>query len=349
MATAAIVAPNVRDLDTLGDQLTAWLRDRLPQAADLRVTDLDYPRGAGMSHETILFDAHWTEAGKARVQGYVVRIKPTSHLVFPNDLYFEQYKLMKALHEDGQVRVARPMWMEEDPAILGAPFFVMEKKTGRVPVSMPSYGKVGWVVDATPAQRATMWESGVRQLATIQKVPRGNLTFLQGPEGARDGLEQEWDKYRRFVAWVQRDRRWPVLDAGLERLRANWPTNRPAGLVWGDARFGNMMFDDNFEVTAVMDWEQPSLGGALHDLAWWITLSAMHHHATPDRPHLEGMGTREDTIALWHDVSGIPVDDFEWYEDFTALKLSCLSVSTSSLGKSPLPDEAWLAKRLKVA
>lgn len=31
-----------------------------------------------------------------------------------------------------------------------------------------------------------------------------------------------------------------------------------------------MMFDKNFEVSAVVDWEQPSLGGALNDLAWWI-------------------------------------------------------------------------------
>jgi len=75
------------------------------------------------------------------------------------------------------------------------------------------------------------------------------------------------NKYRRFVAWVEEEREGPVLRAALARLRERWPANQPAGLVWGDARLGNIMFDDNFEAVAVMDWEQPSLGGALHDLA----------------------------------------------------------------------------------
>jgi aminoglycoside phosphotransferase (APT) family kinase protein len=112
---------------------------------------------------------------------------------------------------------------------------------------------------------------------------------------------------------------------------------------------GNMMFDDKFEVVAVMDWEQPSLGGALHDLAWWLVLSDMRHGAAPGRPHLDGMGTREETIALWGEVTGISTADIEWYEDFTALKLSCLGIRTARLKGAPPPDEAWLARRLKVA
>jgi aminoglycoside phosphotransferase (APT) family kinase protein len=349
MSTAAIVAPHVRDLDPLARSLEAWLADRLPGATDIAVTHLDYPRGAGMSHETILFDAAWSEGGARRTQGYVVRIKPTAHLVFPDDLFVEQYKLMRAVHDHGAVRVARPMWLEEDPSLLGAPFFIMEKKTGRVPVSMPSYGKTGWVYDATPDQRRRLWESGVRQLAAIQSVPREGLGFLKDALGPEEGLAHEWDKYRRFIAWVEEDRPWPVLRAGMDRLAAMWPKNQPAGLVWGDARLGNMMFDADFQVVAVMDWEQPSLGGALHDLAWWITLSELHHAANAERGWLEGMGTREETIALWHEVTGIPTDDIAWYEDFVRLKMSCCSIRTAGSNGMTMPDEAWLAKRLKVA
>lgn len=194
-----------------------------------------------------------------------------------------------------------------------------------------------------------MWESGVRQLAAIQSVPLASVQFLHGPEGARDGLAQEWNKYVRFVARVTQDRPIPVLQAGLDRLRSLWPANRPPGIVWGDARLGNMMFDDNFEVLAVMDWEQPSLGGALHDLAWWLYLSNFMHGATADRPHLEGMGTREETIARWTELTGIATADLEWYEDFTALKLSCTGARISILKGTPSYDEAWLARRLKVA
>jgi aminoglycoside phosphotransferase (APT) family kinase protein len=352
MASAGvIVAPETRDLDTLSDQLSGWLATHIDGASDVRVDSLDYPKGAGQSHETILFDAAWRAEGTEHRQGLVIRIKPIKHRVYVDDLFDEQYHLMRALHEDGRVRVAKTFWIEQDPAILGAPFFVMEKKSGRVPVSVPPYGSAGWVADATPAQRAKLWESGVRQLAAIQAVPREGLGFLRGATpGAEEGLAQEIDKYRRFIAWGAQDRpdHRRVLDAGLDRLEHVLPANRPAGLVWGDARLGNMMFDAVFEVTAVMDWEQPSLGGALHDLAWWLVLSELHHKATDARPWLEGMGSREETIALWHDVTGIATDDIEWYEEFTQLKMACCSLQTASLGRYPLATPATMATRLKV-
>ncbi|CAN7260220.1 phosphotransferase family protein [Phenylobacterium sp. LjRoot225] len=342
-----IVAPETRDLDGLAVQLAAWLSRRIPGSDDVRVENLAYPHGAGRSHETILFDARWSIDGRPQTQSCVVRIKPMRHTVFPDDLFEQQYRVMQVMHEQGRVRVARPLWFEHDASLLGAPFFVMERVRGRVAVSVPPYAKEGWVAEATPAQRARMWENGVRQLAAVQSTPLDSVQFLRGPKGAEEGLAQEWDKYVRFVAWVSRDRPWPVLEKGLERLRANWPSNQPPGLVWGDARLGNMMFDDNFEVVAVMDWEQPSLGGALHDLAWWLVLSETMHGAASGRP-LEGMGTREETIALWRELTGISAADVEWYEDFTHLKMSCTGVRLAQLGKMPFPDEAWLTKRLKV-
>jgi len=343
-----IVAPEVRDLDVLGTQLATWLKARIPQGEDFHVENLAYPQGAGRSHETVLFDVTWHVNGQTKAQSCVVRIKPTRHTVFPDNLFEQQYGVMQVLHQQGRVRVARPLWFEEEASLLGAPFFVMERVRGRVPVSIPSYAEVGWVVEATPAQRAKMWESGVRQLAAIQSTPLDSVRFLQGPDSARAGLEQEWDKYVRFVAWISRDRSWPALDKALDRLRASWPANQPPGLVWGDARLGNMMFDDRFEVVAVMDWEQPSLGGALHDLAWWLVLSEARHGAAPGRPHLAGMGSRAETIALWSELTGISSADIEWYEDFTHLKMSCTGVRLAQLGKMPFPNETWLAKRLKV-
>ena len=344
-----LVAPEVRDLAPLAKQLAAWMSGKMPEASDIRVENLTYPSGAGQSHETILFDASWTEGRRRVEQGCVVRIKPSRHTVFPDTLFEQQQQVMQLLHAGGRVRVAKIFWSETDPSVLGAPFFVMEKLRGRVAVSVPPYAQSGWVAEATPAQRAKMWENGVRQLAAIQSAPLDRCGFLAGPAHAPSGLEQEWDKYVRFAAWVSEDRPWPVLQTALDRLRARWPKNQPAGLVWGDARLGNMMFDESFEVLAVMDWEQPSLGGALHDLAWWLTLAETMHGASGGRTHLEGMGTREETIALWRELTGISTDDIEWYEDFTALKISCLSIRVAALKGWPEPKEADLARRLKLA
>lgn len=343
-----IVAPAVRDLDELAKALTGWLQGKMPQAADLAVTNLAYPRGAGRSHETVLFDVAWTEGGAARRQGCVVRIKPTRYQIYPDDLFDAQYGVIRALHEDGRVKVPRPLWIEHDASILGAPFFVMEKVVGRVAVSYPPYAQSGWVAEATPEQRRRFWENGVTQLATMQRVPLEKLAFLAGPPNAPSGLEQEWDKFTRFVDWNEEIQPWPVLRDALQRLHDLWPANRPEGMVWGDARIGNMIFGEDFSVLAVVDWEQPSLGSALNDLGWWLTSAEMMHGARGDRPHLAGMGTRQETIELWEQVSGKSAEGVEWFEDFTHLKMACLSIRMSHLDGAPMPSEAELRTRLKL-
>jgi aminoglycoside phosphotransferase (APT) family kinase protein len=343
-----IVAPNTRDLEVLAKTLSAWLAKQMPAASTIRIDNLDYPRGAGMSHETILFDAHWHESGRDHTQGMVVRIKPQVFTVFPDNLFEEQYQLMKMLGDGNHVRVARVLWLEHDATILGNPFFVMEKKYGRVPVSYPPYATSGWLAAATPAQRRKVWEGAVRQLAAIQLVPISQARFLEGPAHAREGLAQEWDKYVRFVTWVQEAEPKPILQAALDRLQAQWPSNQPDGIVWGDARIGNMMFDDQFNVVAVMDWEQPSLGGALQDLAWFLTLSeTMHGRYAMQGAWLEGMGTREETIALWEEICGKSAADIEWYEDFTQLKMACTGVRIGQLRGTQMMSDEMMAKRLK--
>lgn len=345
-----IVAPSTRDLGDLSRDLERWLQSKMPGASAIRVENLNYPRGAGQSHETILFDARWGEDGRQVDQGCVVRFKPQSFIMFPDDLFYEQIEVMRIIHADGRVPVANVLWVEKDPSVLGGEFYVMEKKVGRVPVSIPPYSTSGWFFESTPEQRHTAWRSGVENLARIHTFPTEEFAFLKGPEGAEQGLAQEWDKYVRFIAWVNADGEIPLLEQARKRLEARWPGNDTAGLVWGDSRIGNMMFDENYKVIAVMDWEQPSLGGCLNDLAWWITLGEQMHGASGFAgKHLEGMGTREDTIALWESITGKSAADLEWYEDFSALKTCVMSIRMGRLrGQGPMIDEDSMRKKLKL-
>jgi aminoglycoside phosphotransferase (APT) family kinase protein len=332
---AAIVAPETRDLDELARLLAGWLAGRMPEAADLRLEDLAYPRGAGMSHETILFDAAWREGGVERRRGMVVRIKPRRVRVFLDDMFDEQFRLMRLMHDSGQVRVAEPLWFEASPVLLGAPFFVMEKKAGRVAVSYPPYSRSGWLAEeATPAQRRRMWEDAVTQLALVQRVPVADASFLLRSSVA-PGLAQEVDRWQRFVEWVDPEGEQRVLRDAYAALLDRAPANQPEGIVWGDGRLGNMMIAADYTVAAVMDWEQPSLGGALHDLGWW--LFADHNQTTAQGiAPLAGMGTREETIALWSEVSGKSAADIDWYETFACFKMDCLAISTARSRTMPV-------------
>ena len=336
-STPGIVAPSVRDLGDLARTLAQWLGSRLPDARDIRVGNLSYPLGAGMSHETILFDAAWRADGAETGQGMVVRIKPTSETVYPDDLFDVQYRVIQLMHDHGAVRVARPLWFEADATVLGAPFFVMEKVIGRVAVSYPPYSKEGWLVDTAPANRRQLWEDAVSQLACIQRVPVSQAGFLKLPGGPA-GFDQEVDRWRRYIEWVDPAGTRVLLRETFERLLAAGPVNRPEGIVWGDSRLGNMMIGPDFNVAAVMDWEQPSLGGALHDLGWW--LQSDHNQTTGQGiTPLAGMGTRAETIALWSEVSGKSADDIAWYEIFAGFKMECLGIRMMTLRNMPLRNE----------
>ena len=321
-----IVAPAQRSLADLAVTLSEWLPRQMPGASDFHISDIQYPRGAGLSHETILFDARWCRDGASESRGMVVRIKPGANKsVYLDDMFIEQYRLMKAARESGKVRVAEVFWLEEDPSLLGAPFFVMERLSGRVPVSFPPYTKAGWFFEATPAQRRIAWEDGIRQLASIQLIGVENVPFLDFGGGKLSPFQQELDRYRRLLGRITAPGPLPFHEAAFEELVRTAPANPPPGIVWGDARIGNMMFNDDYCVIAVMDWEQPSLGGALHDLGWWLyNEDVMTRSKGVER--LDGMGSPDEAKGLWSEVSGIPVTDFEWYESFAAFKGETLRI-----------------------
>ncbi|MBP6580386.1 MAG: phosphotransferase family protein [Sphingorhabdus sp.] len=329
----AIVAPNVRDLNDLAGTLVEWFTQKIDGASDVRVTNLSYPLGAGMSHETILFDAAWREDGVDIAQGMVVRIKPTNSLVYCDDMFDQQYRLIELMHANGAVRVAKPMWFEADGSILGAPFFVMEKVAGRVAVSYPPYSKSGWLVETASTDRRRLWESAVQQLAAIQTIPISDAGFLTLP-GGPDGFDQEVDRWRRFKNWVDPKGKRTLLHATFDRMLAMAPANRPDGIVWGDSRIGNMMIGADFEVVAVMDWEQPSLGGALHDLGWWLQCD-YNQTIGQGIATLAGMGSRDETIALWSEVSGKSAAAIDWFEAFASFKMECLAVRMITLRDMP--------------
>jgi len=331
------VAPAMRDFGELAGRLEVWLQGRLPGATDLRLANFEYPRGTGQSHETILFDLAWRQDGADQHRGLVVRIKPTTFTVYRDDMFIEQYRVMKAMRESGRVRIAELFWLEDDPALLGAPFFVMEKLAGRVAVSIPSYMEVGWVTELTPPERERLWRNGVAQLAAIQTVPTADVAFLDRPADG-EPIVQEWNRWRRYLEWLEARGPATYQRATFHRLEATFPANPVAGIVWGDARLGNLMIGSDLDVVAVMDWEQPGLGGALDDLGWWIFNERLKMEARGS--NLEGLGSRDEVIALWANQTGLPVDDIDWYEAFAGFRISCLFWNMLDMRGQPKPDLA---------
>ncbi len=331
--TVAPVFSKGRDLEAAAVALGRWLTGRLGSSA-VTATNFTYPQGAGTSNETILFAAHWS-GGEAEL---VVRVAPA-----PNyQMYLEpefrlQYDLLDLLHRSGSVRVPQVLWFEDDPAVLGRPFFVMRRMRGRVPVSMPVYNETGWLVDASPAQRRIVWESAMGQLAAIHLVPADEVGFADRPERGRTGAEQQLTYWTRFASWATEGAVPDTVLTILDWLTSNVPTDEPPGLSWGDARMGNMMFGPDYRVLGVMDWEQASLAGGLADLGWWLFFDEIHSVEAGLR-RLDGLGTRQETIELWQELTGRRVKNLLWHEVFAGCKTTLFSLR--SLHILNVPAEA---------
>jgi aminoglycoside phosphotransferase (APT) family kinase protein len=314
---------STRDLTATARILERWLQARLPAATAVSVHDLSWPQGAGMSNETILLRAHWREHRVERNHGLVVRVAPSVVQFFKDANLRQQFDLLRALHDGAHVKVAEPLWFEEDSSVLGLPFYVMRRLEGRVPVSFPPYNQAGFLFDAAPAERARLWRSAMEELGRIAVTPPAAVAgVLARPERGPSGFDQHVNYWREAREWAASDRA-PSLLAAEAWFAKHRPTHAPAGLTWGDARIGNMMFGADFRLTGVMDWEQATLGGPMFDLGWWLSFDKLHS-TTLGLKRLAGLGTRQQTLDLWQERTGLGIADLEWYEAFAGYTLAVI-------------------------
>jgi aminoglycoside phosphotransferase (APT) family kinase protein len=316
--------PDLRDPGLTCSLLQGWLRDRLPRARDLIVSGLRTPSGSGFSGETLLFDAEWTERGVRRQESLVARVAPTAYRLFPEPRFEDQCRVMRILSRETDLPLPAVRWFEAGTDPLGAPFVVMDQVAGQVPGDMPTYHQEGWVVEASPADRARMWWGALDVLARIHRldVDALGVRFVDRPELGRTGLDQHLGYYERFLAWAGAGEL-PDARAALDWLRANQPDEtEPPCLLWGDARIGNVIFRD-FEPRAVLDWEMVTLGQPEMDLAWFLYFDRQtsEGYATA---RLAGFPSREETVARYERLLGRPMRDLAYHEVFAALRLAVI-------------------------
>ena len=130
-----------RDATTLPQALADWLAGLLPAGADPVVTLHSGVDANGMSSETLVLDAEWSEAGTRRRGEYVARVAPSAAdlPVFRRYDLRQQYEAMRLIGELTDVPVPRVGWFEETGTVLGTPFFLMDRIEGVVPPDVLPY------------------------------------------------------------------------------------------------------------------------------------------------------------------------------------------------------------------
>jgi aminoglycoside phosphotransferase (APT) family kinase protein len=321
------ITTSTRDPGAMRDQFQAWLRATLPEGNDAEVVDLTSPESNGMSSETLLVTARWTEDGTTVERRLVARVEPpaTDYPVFTTYDMDMQYRVMRLVSEHTDVPIPRTHWYEPDPAVLGGSFFVMDRIDGVVPPDVLPYTfGDNWVFDGTEEARRTIQDSAVRAVAGIHSIRADahDLSFLEFDQPGATSLERSLNQWKAYHEWVVKDTPSPLLDACFVWLTENLPTDAsPDAVSWGDGRIGNMMFRDN-EVVAVLDWEMAAVAPPEVDLGWMCYLHLFFQDLAVQlgAPGLPDMFRPVDVAATYAEAAGHAVGDLRWHIAYAAMR-----------------------------
>lgn len=309
------------DLTELGTRLHTWLLGQIPGVLEVEIGDLTAPKGTGGSNVTLLGSLTWKDERGAHAEQVVIRLSvnaESSGSVATAD-NAAQRQILSVLHDGSSVPVPEVLWYSDDSQPLGGPFWVMRRVEGVVPSDWPPYNTAGFLHDAPVTKRRRLWLSAVSTMAAINRTAHLERFDLLGSPA--DALERQ-------LRWWESLAESSTLPGGPiaevtrlgEHLRKTIPQDGAAGLSWGDARLGNMIFDD-FQVEAVLDWEMASLGGGELDLAWWLILDWWDGEGR-GYARLEGLGDRAETISLWESLTGRQARNLPWHDAFAAYRLA---------------------------
>ena len=224
----------------------------------------------------------------------VLRKKPAGELLPSAHAIDREFRVMTALRGSA-VPVPDCLFYEEDTAVIGTSFYVMERLQGRV---FPGYDTPG----VTPAERGAMYRDMAETMAKLHALDWQAL----GLEGFGRPGSYIARQIARWTRQYELSKTEPVAE--IEHLIEWLPRHIPEGeittLCHGDFRLGNLMFHPTEpRVIAVLDWELSTLGDPLADVAF----NAMAWRSRPEEYggllglDLDALGipSEEDYIATY--------------------------------------------------
>lgn len=213
--------------------------------------------------------------------------------------------------------VPKPYIFCDDESVIGAPFYVMERKKG---VVLDDGFPPG--VEVTEELCRKISYAVVDTLAQLHQVDyrEAGLSQFGRPEGFME---------RQVKGWIARyDRVKTDEIPGVEQI-ARWlldhiPTARETTIVHNDYKLNNMLLSFDFEsVVCVLDWEMATIGDPLYDLGvtlgYWTLAddSDLLKEGLPTVTTTRGFISREEFIERYARKTGREVVNMHFYLTFS--------------------------------
>ncbi len=309
-------ATRVRDGEEIDVQAVgAYLRTQIPDLSK-EIEINQFP--SGFSNLT-----YQIRAGDREM---VLRRPPIGAKVDKGHDMEREFNVLTALHPVFP-RCPRPLAYCDDGAVIGAPFFVMEKLSGIILRKDLPQG-----LEFSREQARTICENLTDTLVEIHSIDMDatGLAAMGKPEGyvkrQVDGWSGRYTKARTQDA--------PDCEALMAWLADKMPadTDSPV-MVHNDYKMDNLVLDPDRpeNITGILDWEMATYGDPLMDLgnslAYWVEaddpqeMQMMRTMPT----HLPGALTRREIIDRYGERTGRDVADFDYYYCFGLFRLAVIA------------------------
>ncbi len=272
----------------------------------------------GASREIWSFDCTTVEndrAGTTRSRGMVLRRDPGAHRIDTSRR--NEFAVLRAAFEE-HVPVPEVFWLSEDPVVLGAPFFVMERVEGETLARrLLRDEKFAKGREVMPAQLAEIL-AGIHRIDAVKH----HFDFLPEPgdNSALTEVKRYEENFRRLALEPH-----PAFELAFRWLLGRIPKTPRQTLVHGDYRIGNVIFGPE-GVRSILDWELAHLGDPMEDVGWMCVRAWRFGN---DAKPVGGLGSREDFFHAYEKASGVRVDPeaARFWEVFGNLRWGIITIS----------------------
>lgn len=237
-----------------------------------------------------------------------------------------EYRILSALHPVFPY-CPLPLAYCEDPAVIGCPFYVMERLQGiilrrRLPPQL-GFG---------PAQMRHLTRGLVKVMTELHAVDfrAAGLEGFGKPQGYVRRQVEGWSKRYRAA----RTPDVPDGEAVMAWLAAEMPPESPTpAVIHNDFKLDNVVLapEDPLRIIGVLDWEMATLGDPFMDLActlaYWVQEGdppAMLAGATM-LTHLPGSLTRREAVDYYGELTGRVMGRMDFYYCFGLFRLAVIA------------------------
>ena len=289
------------------DALARYLGDKIEGGGELSVEQ--FP--GGHSNLTYLLK---TPAGE-----YVLRRAPLGPVAPKAHDMAREYRVLHAVHPLFPA-APRVFHLCEDTSVIGAAFFVMERRRGiivrnRIPSELAAF-------ENYPERVSGALIDCLIELHAVD-IQRHGLIALGKPEGFLERQVRGW-----FERWNRaKTEELPQMDRIIRWLTERLPVSQPPTLVHNDFKLDNVMLNasDPGQIAAVLDWEMATVGDPLVDLGvmlcYWSQPSDPGG-ASPALTAQPGWFTRDQLVARYTQKTGRDISGITYYEVFAMFKLA---------------------------